>query len=66
MPPPTMGTPQAGKRASHEASGTKLVGVSATRVFVARLAGCPVFDPNGERVGKARDVLVVYLSLIHI
>ena len=34
--------------------------MSATRVFVARLAGCPVFDPNGERVGKARDVLVVY------
>ena len=34
--------------------------MSATRVFVARLAGCAVFDPNGERVGKARDVLVVY------
>jgi CBS domain-containing protein len=34
--------------------------VSATRVFVARLAGCSVFDPAGDRVGKARDVLVVY------
>jgi CBS domain-containing protein/sporulation protein YlmC with PRC-barrel domain len=34
--------------------------VSATRVFVARLAGCSVFDPNGDRVGKVRDVLVVY------
>jgi CBS domain-containing protein/sporulation protein YlmC with PRC-barrel domain len=29
-------------------------------VFVARLAGCPVFDPTGDRVGRARDVLVVY------
>jgi CBS domain-containing protein/sporulation protein YlmC with PRC-barrel domain len=34
--------------------------VSATRVFVARLAGCPVFDPAGDRVGRVRDVLVVY------
>jgi len=29
-------------------------------VFVARLAGCTVFDPAGDRVGKVRDVLVVY------
>lgn len=34
--------------------------MSASRVFVARLAGCPVFDPAGDRVGRARDVLVVY------
>jgi CBS domain-containing protein/sporulation protein YlmC with PRC-barrel domain len=34
--------------------------VSATRVFVARLAGCNVFDPAGDRVGRVRDVLVVY------
>ena len=34
--------------------------MSATRVFVARLAGCSVFDPNGDKVGKVRDVLVVY------
>jgi flagellar motility protein MotE (MotC chaperone)/sporulation protein YlmC with PRC-barrel domain len=34
--------------------------VSAARVFVARLAGCTVFDPAGDRVGKVRDVLVVY------
>ncbi|RWZ64715.1 magnesium transporter [Labedella populi] len=33
--------------------------MSATRVFVARLAGCMVFDPAGDRVGKVRDVLVV-------
>jgi CBS domain-containing protein/sporulation protein YlmC with PRC-barrel domain len=34
--------------------------VSATRIFAARLVGCSVFDPNGDRVGKVRDVLVVY------
>ncbi|MET1044871.1 MAG: CBS domain-containing protein [Microbacteriaceae bacterium] len=34
--------------------------MNGTRVFVARLAGCSVFDPAGDRVGKARDVLVVY------
>jgi len=34
--------------------------VSASRIFVARLAGCSVFDPAGDRVGKVRDVLVVY------
>ena len=28
------------------------------RVFVARLSGLPVFDPNGDQVGRARDVVV--------
>lgn len=36
--------------------------MSAARVFVARLAGCAVFDPAGDRVGRARDVVVVYRS----
>ena len=36
--------------------------MSASRVFAARLPGCSVFDPNGDRVGKVRDVLVVYRS----
>jgi CBS domain-containing protein len=34
--------------------------VSTTRVFAARLVGCSVFDPNGDKVGKVRDVLIVY------
>lgn len=34
--------------------------MTQARVFVARLAGCSVFDPVGDRVGKVRDVLVVY------
>lgn len=34
--------------------------MSTPRVFVARLAGCSVFDPAGDRVGKVRDALVVY------
>ncbi|GGF53196.1 magnesium transporter [Marmoricola endophyticus] len=38
--------------------------MSATpsRVFVARLAGLPVFDPSGDQVGKVRDVVVVLRS----
>ncbi len=34
--------------------------MSASRVFIARLAGCGVFDPAGDRVGKVIDVLVSY------
>ncbi len=34
--------------------------MSSSRVFVGRLAGRGVFDPAGERIGKLRDVLVVY------
>ena len=32
---------------------------AATRVFLARLAGIGVFDPNGDQVGKVRDAIVV-------
>ena len=34
--------------------------MSTTRVFAARLAGCSVFDPAGDKVGKVRDVVLVY------
>ncbi|NLA65990.1 MAG: magnesium transporter, partial [Leucobacter sp.] len=34
--------------------------MSSARVFVGRLAGRGVFDPAGDRIGKLRDVLVVY------
>ncbi|MCY7412208.1 MAG: CBS domain-containing protein [Salinibacterium sp.] len=33
--------------------------MSAQRVFAARLVGCSVFDPNGDKVGRVRDLLVV-------
>lgn len=33
-----------------------------TRVFAARLAGLSVFDPQGDQVGKVRDVVVVLRS----
>jgi flagellar motility protein MotE (MotC chaperone)/sporulation protein YlmC with PRC-barrel domain len=36
--------------------------VSASKVFVARLANTSVFDPNGDRVGRLRDVIVNYRS----
>src|SRR5690242_19356970 len=32
---------------------------ASTRVFVARLAGLPVFDPLGDQVGRVRDVVTV-------
>ncbi len=31
---------------------------TGTRVFAARLAGLPVFDPNGDQVGRVRDIVV--------
>ncbi|HET6211921.1 MAG TPA: CBS domain-containing protein [Micromonosporaceae bacterium] len=30
---------------------------TVTRVYVARLAGLPVFDPNGDQVGRVRDAV---------
>lgn len=32
--------------------------MSTNQVFAARLSGVAVFDPNGDRVGRVRDVLV--------
>lgn len=37
--------------------------MSGSRVFAARLAGCSVFDPAGDKVGRVRDVLVVYRNV---
>ncbi|MFI8593474.1 magnesium transporter [Microbacterium sp. NPDC078428] len=34
--------------------------MSTQRVFVARLVGCAVFDPAGDRLGRVRDVVVVF------
>ncbi|MBI1759489.1 MAG: CBS domain-containing protein [Actinobacteria bacterium] len=31
---------------------------AANRVFIARLAGLPVIDPNGDQVGRVRDVVI--------
>ena len=33
--------------------------MSTNRVFAARVSGCAVFDPNGDRVGRVRDVVIV-------
>jgi CBS domain-containing protein len=35
------------------------VSTTPNRVFAARLAGLPVFDPQGDQVGKVRDIVVV-------
>ncbi|MBA2560721.1 MAG: CBS domain-containing protein [Propionibacteriales bacterium] len=34
--------------------------VAVTRVFIARLAGLLVYDPNGDQVGRVRDVVVTF------
>jgi sporulation protein YlmC with PRC-barrel domain len=31
----------------------------APRIFVSHLAGVPVFDPNGDLVGRVRDLVVI-------
>ena len=33
-----------------------------TRVFLARLVGLPIFDPQGDQVAKVRDVVVALRS----
>ena len=40
--------------------------MSATpsRVFAARLVGLPIFDPQGDQVGKVRDLVVSMLNEI--
>ncbi|HEY3547252.1 MAG TPA: PRC-barrel domain-containing protein, partial [Propionicimonas sp.] len=31
---------------------------SASSIFVSRIKGLPMLDPNGEQVGKVRDVVI--------
>ncbi|MGD9960423.1 magnesium transporter MgtE N-terminal domain-containing protein [Nocardioides sp.] len=38
---------------------------SPSRVFAARLVGLPVFDPQGDQVGKVRDLVVAVRSDAH-
>jgi flagellar motility protein MotE (MotC chaperone)/sporulation protein YlmC with PRC-barrel domain len=41
-----------------QAANLRDVSSTPTRVFAARLAGLPVFDPVGDQVGKVRDLVV--------
>ncbi len=36
--------------------------IAPSRVYVARLVGLPVFDPQGDQVGKVRDLVVTLRS----
>jgi Mg/Co/Ni transporter MgtE len=38
------------------------VSTSPSRVYAARLVGLPIFDPQGDQVGKVRDLVVVIRS----
>jgi Mg/Co/Ni transporter MgtE len=38
------------------------VSTAPVRVYVARLVGLPIFDPQGEQVGKVRDVVAAVRS----
>ena len=35
------------------------------RVYAARLVGLPIFDPQGDQVGKVRDLVVAVRSEVH-
>jgi CBS domain-containing protein len=38
------------------------VSTAPTRVFIARLVGLPIFDPQGDQVGKVRDLVAAVRS----
>src|SRR5919107_4930362 len=38
------------------------VSTSPSRVYAARLVGLPIFDPQGDQVGKVRDLVVAVRS----
>jgi Mg/Co/Ni transporter MgtE len=38
------------------------VSTTPTRVYAARLVGLPIFDPQGDQVGKVRDLVVAIRS----
>ena len=43
-------------------SSVRTVSTSPSRVYAARLVGLPIFDPQGDQVGKVRDLVVALRS----
>jgi len=41
------------------------VSTAPTRVFIARLVGLPIFDPQGDQVGKVRDLVAAVRSEVN-
>src|SRR3954463_15712058 len=60
------GGPAAGSVSGREPhptpSRTLRMSTSPSRVYAARLVGLPIFDPQGDQVGKVRDLVVVIRS----
>jgi len=50
------------RHGDREAVAFAHVSSTPSRVFVARLVGLPIFDPQGDQVGKVRDVVAVVRS----
>lgn len=48
------------RHSKHHTAGQYDGRVSASKVFVARLANTAVFEPGGDRIGKFRDLIVSY------
>src|SRR5689334_8658324 len=46
-------------------SSLTLVSTTPVRVYAARLVGLPIFDPQGDQVGKVRDVVAAVRSEVH-
>src|SRR4051794_32676204 len=42
--------------------GRRRVSTAPSRVYAARLVGLPIFDPQGDQVGKVRDLVVAIRS----
>jgi CBS domain-containing protein len=50
------------KSASAKSASAKSVSARPGRVYAARLVGLPIFDPQGDQVGKVRDLVVAIRS----
>ncbi|GAA2146044.1 CBS domain-containing protein [Nocardioides koreensis] len=55
----------AARAATQPAGSVGAVSTTPTRVYAARLVGLPIFDPQGDQVGKVRDLVVALRSEVN-